>query len=590
MTGHERETVGGEPRLSVVVPTHDVDVYVAEMLRSVLRQGIDDMEVIVVDDHSSDGTVPIVESFAAADPRVRIIASPERGGAVARNLGAAEARGTYLIFLDGDDIVPDGALAELVRTLDDSGSDMAAGRYLKFSSTRTWDPTRNWPVYKERVIGTTLHAHPALLRGRPCWNKMFRRRFWQSEGLSFPNVPRSNDIQPITRALVRAKSIDIIPEVVYLYRERPGSGSMTARAAHVLSLVSYLQQELECLREVVALDDDSVTQLYFALLLEADLWVHLCRWVPTADDADDPAARELAIEIVRQVLERSPARVLRKLKPERLTYYRMVTEGRLDLLRGLNDRGEIGNGPAIVDAEAFAAVAATIRGLAERSEDFLPVLARGFLRRIAEPLWAAAPQLSDAELAALLPEVARAGAALAPAARSLIGANAERLIGLAKDGRADLVRSQAAAVARPEPIAIARRVTSTLAEFELSADRDVSRIRLVGVHRDTGSAVVGPWVPVADGVPATAAVRLGGWRELGVWELAADLLTPDGEVRRPVASTERSEAMPGDPLSTITMSRVKHPGHHIVFVRRPALGRRAVGSIVRRARRLIGRR
>jgi glycosyltransferase involved in cell wall biosynthesis len=131
------------PRLSVIVPTHNVDVYVEECILSILRQNVDGMEVIVVDDHSSDGTLSILRRFEDADSRVTVIEALGFGGGNARNVGARLARGRFIVFADGDDILPDDAYCAMVNALENSGSDLVVGRFLKFSATRTWDPTKN---------------------------------------------------------------------------------------------------------------------------------------------------------------------------------------------------------------------------------------------------------------------------------------------------------------------------------------------------------------------------------------------------------------------------------------------------------------
>ncbi|MFO1060330.1 MAG: glycosyltransferase family 2 protein [Dongiaceae bacterium] len=89
------------PRVSVVMPVYNVERYVATAIRSVLAQSFADLELIVVDDGGSDGSVAICRAFA--DPRIRIVAQANRGLAGARNTGIAAARGDYVALLDADD-------------------------------------------------------------------------------------------------------------------------------------------------------------------------------------------------------------------------------------------------------------------------------------------------------------------------------------------------------------------------------------------------------------------------------------------------------------------------------------------------------
>ncbi|MEU1972519.1 glycosyltransferase family 2 protein [Microbacterium sp. NPDC019599] len=292
--------------LSVVIPTHNVGPWIGETLTSVLDQDLPSMEVIVVDDASTDDTTAVVERFAEADARVRLFRASERGGGSARNRGVAEASGRYLVFCDGDDLIPPGAYAAFVRSLDESGSDIVFGDFLKFSPTDTWRPTASMSAYGRPASGVSLVDEPTLILARPCWNKAFRRDFWQANGIEYPDVPRSNDIVPMVKAYANARSIDIIPDVVYLYRERPGGTSMTAKADSVDSMVSYLTQELECARIVAALDDQAVTTAYRRLIWDRDGFIHVAKFAKFAAaregghsrDAEVAAAVEELLEFV----------------------------------------------------------------------------------------------------------------------------------------------------------------------------------------------------------------------------------------------------------------------------------------------------
>jgi len=275
--------------LSVIIPTHNVRPWVAETVQSVLMQDVEDMEVIVVDDHSEDGTIDVIERVVGADPRVTVVRAAARGGGSARNEGVDRARGKYIVFADGDDIVPEGAYRALVDSLAESGSDLAVGDYLKFSPDRTWRPTASMPAFDQPVQGVTLAEIPSMIFSRPCWNKAFDRDFWNRCGIRFPDVPRSNDIVPMVTAYVRAERIDVIENVVYLYRDRPGGTSMTSRASSAASLRSYLGQEKICADLVASVGSSELTSRYSSLIHDRDGFFHvrkfLASWTePGADD------------------------------------------------------------------------------------------------------------------------------------------------------------------------------------------------------------------------------------------------------------------------------------------------------------------
>jgi glycosyltransferase involved in cell wall biosynthesis len=111
------ETVSGTPRVSVVIPTHNTDHYVAAAVRSALDPSLPDVEVLVVDDGSTDRSV--AEARAIDDPRVTVIPIPASGGpSRPRNIGIGRARAPYVSLLDSDDLLKPGKLAASVAVLD----------------------------------------------------------------------------------------------------------------------------------------------------------------------------------------------------------------------------------------------------------------------------------------------------------------------------------------------------------------------------------------------------------------------------------------------------------------------------------------
>ncbi|MFC5946427.1 glycosyltransferase family 2 protein, partial [Micromonospora harpali] len=109
------------------MPFHNVVSYIEECLTSLAAQTLEDVEFVLVDDGSGDGSDVIAKGFAARDPRFRILRQETRGPGPARNLGIRHARGTYLAFTDSDDVVPEGAYELLVGSLEETGSDIACG-------------------------------------------------------------------------------------------------------------------------------------------------------------------------------------------------------------------------------------------------------------------------------------------------------------------------------------------------------------------------------------------------------------------------------------------------------------------------------
>src|SRR5436853_3610991 len=104
--GRLRRVQRRAPLLSVVVPVHDVEEYVGEALASILDQDYRRLEVVVVDDGSTDSSGQVADSIAARDSRVRVVHTANHGLGAARNEGVRHAAGELLAFADSDDVVP----------------------------------------------------------------------------------------------------------------------------------------------------------------------------------------------------------------------------------------------------------------------------------------------------------------------------------------------------------------------------------------------------------------------------------------------------------------------------------------------------
>jgi CDP-glycerol glycerophosphotransferase len=216
--------------LSVVVPFHNVERYIEASLESIARQTHRDIQVIMVDDGSVDGSTLIAKNFAARDPRFELLQQHNQGLGPARNSGAAHATGKYLAFADSDDLLDPHAYELLTGSLERTGSDMAAGGVTRFGPL---GPTQSWlheEPFRTTIQRTHVSQFPVLLQDRTAWNKVFRRTFWDQHQFKFP-AGLYEDGPVVLRAHVLASSVDIFRDVVYYWRVRDsGDLSITQRA------------------------------------------------------------------------------------------------------------------------------------------------------------------------------------------------------------------------------------------------------------------------------------------------------------------------------------------------------------------------
>jgi CDP-glycerol glycerophosphotransferase len=240
VTGSPRPA--GEPLISVILAVHGVAEYLPGCLDSILGQpdlpgGI---EVIAVDDASPDGCGAILDTRAAADPRLRVVHLPEQAGpGPARMRGLAEAAGVHVWFADPDDLLAEGSLAAVADRLERDRPDVLLVDYRILRATGGSEPSPGAFLLTGDPGVVTLAGRPALLtRTMTLWSKVFRRAFLI--GLGVPMPPGIHEDVPVSAtALVMAQRIALLDRVCYLYRRRHGSFLATASMGHFDIFASY---------------------------------------------------------------------------------------------------------------------------------------------------------------------------------------------------------------------------------------------------------------------------------------------------------------------------------------------------------------
>ncbi|HXA60134.1 MAG TPA: CDP-glycerol glycerophosphotransferase family protein [Streptosporangiaceae bacterium] len=224
------------PKLSIVVPVHDVEQYLVQCLDSLVAQTFGDFEAIMVDDGSTDDSAVIAKSYAGKDPRFRLVRQANQGPGPARNLGVGQARGEYLAFVDGDDLVTRYAYEQLIGSLERTGSDLACGGVRRLTSVRSWPSMLHIEPFRAAAQATHVSRSPQLMKDRTVWNKVYRRTFWDAHGLAFrPGI--YEDVPVAIRAHVLAGSVDVHRDPVYYWRVRDGGAlSITQRRGELANI------------------------------------------------------------------------------------------------------------------------------------------------------------------------------------------------------------------------------------------------------------------------------------------------------------------------------------------------------------------
>lgn len=245
--------------LTIVIPAHNAEEGIASLLDSILSIDELTVQVIVVDDCSSDATAEIVRGYAAEDARVLLLShDTNRGAGIARNTGFPHAKGQFTLFFDDDDELHTGALVEAVRALERGGQDLALlkYRYRRAHSDSDQAMTHVDESIWAKVVGerkarrVTLDLFPALLSltNYP-WNRIMRTETYRRAGLRYGSTMVNNDILGHWYSLLFARQILLFNEVICTHIVLPGGSNLTNRSSRErLSLLDALDETYDLLR------------------------------------------------------------------------------------------------------------------------------------------------------------------------------------------------------------------------------------------------------------------------------------------------------------------------------------------------------
>jgi CDP-glycerol glycerophosphotransferase len=339
LVGRARRAVGrwrderSAPLVTVIVPVYQAEPYLDECLVSLRAQKHERLQIVVVDDGSTDGSRAIYQRHAAADGRIEIVRQANAGLGAARNAGIARARGDYLTFLDADDTLPPRAYRLMVEALEESGSDFAIGAAQRITSGRRSIPTWIREVHHEARRGITIDDYPRAVMDVIACNRMFRLSSWRRMGLAFPEGVAYEDHVPMMTAYVRGR-FDILRETTYFWRIRE-DGTSIGQQKHTLA---NLRDRLEAKRGARAVLEQEASPVVLAAwqsrVLDMDLRLFIDE-VPGVDDEYWTVLRDG----VREHVDRATPQVWADVRVEQRVRAWLVAQDRRAALEGLLARG-----------------------------------------------------------------------------------------------------------------------------------------------------------------------------------------------------------------------------------------------------------
>lgn len=229
------------PLVSLIVPIYNVEKYLEQCLLSIQKQTYLNLEVILVNDGSPDGSLWIAEKFSKIDARFIVHTQKNGGLSAARNTGLKLATGKYVWFIDSDDVISKNAVSLMIGSLERSHSDFAVGCYCRFN-TSGYMKAAHWirEAHEHYITNLTLQDKPNILVNAIACSKVIKREFLLKNDLFFPVGVLYEDQLWSAKLYSSAKSFDILTDVIYDWRVRDDNSSISQQSKDVSNLDAVL--------------------------------------------------------------------------------------------------------------------------------------------------------------------------------------------------------------------------------------------------------------------------------------------------------------------------------------------------------------
>ncbi|WP_449457179.1 SP_1767 family glycosyltransferase [Streptococcus suis] len=273
---YKKDMIATKPLISIIVPVYNVQSYLEECLDSICRQTYQNIEILLINDGSTDRSPAICEEYATRDKRIEIIHQENAGASVARNKGIDQAKGTYILFVDSDDIIHDNLISELYHYVTLTNADISMGQYYLYQES---DGMFYYYPMDDKIDFEIVEPSEAIIRQANwgiyntanyivVYNKLIRKELF--ENIRFPEKIRFEDEGILHRLFLRAKTIVQVNQITYLYRIRHNSVMTSAfDLSKVRELLQVFDQKISDL-VLAGVDINDMRMRYFNLLHDSE--------------------------------------------------------------------------------------------------------------------------------------------------------------------------------------------------------------------------------------------------------------------------------------------------------------------------------
>jgi glycosyltransferase involved in cell wall biosynthesis len=236
-------------KVSVIIPVYNTERFLVECLDSVLSQSLKDIEVICVDDGSTDSSPDILHEYKKKDSRIKVIHQEHSAPGNARNAGFDIAQGDYISFIDSDDYVDRMFLEKLYSKAVETESDIVIANvflyYMDTESLQLFHDAALYTFLKNKVF--SIVDYPELIRILAPWDRIYKKSFLNNYSIRMPEDTIYEDRLYAVKCLVYAQRITVVNEPLYYYRKNAGQAITDIELKQSQFRRDYLEMTKECL-------------------------------------------------------------------------------------------------------------------------------------------------------------------------------------------------------------------------------------------------------------------------------------------------------------------------------------------------------
>lgn len=243
-------------KISIIIPIYNTEQYIQQCLNSIVNQTLQDIEIICVNDGSTDNSLKIIEQYAKKDTRIKVVTQKNKGQSAARNAGLNIANGEYIGFVDSDDFIEPNMYEKLYKNAVLNNSDVAMCSIKVLEPDKTYNTNDSYfslKIFDKNFDNRTFsYLDCKNFLFRICvvpWNKIYKRSFLQTNSIYF--IPKLNfeDNVFTLDVLLKSKKISLIRDSLIIYRRLSNTSLTTHEDEKKLDLFKVLKEQEKLLQK-----------------------------------------------------------------------------------------------------------------------------------------------------------------------------------------------------------------------------------------------------------------------------------------------------------------------------------------------------